>query len=265
VNSHYFQGDINYVDTMNGGVAGMVAVRLDGFKVNGEAVPPTNGTTVSWAKPSGDGNMTSEWTPKPLGDGNVTYDASVPGPVVLNIQGIVNPVGNETFYALHSKIPGARLAPNFFTNYQTPPPPLQFMYVPCDTNVTVTLTLNGTDYDLRPQDWIAQGPTSLDNNCTSMFVNAETLPPAIGISFLQSVYTVFQYDTKRVGFARLVDGLPTRNITENGTVTVDVPVPTPTGSSPAASSPSSAADSRHPASVASVLAALALTAVSLVV
>jgi len=244
INSKYYQGDINYLNITDM-PSGSFAVHLDGFKVDGEPVPATEETITSWE-------------PAP-GGGNISFAANVPGPITIGM-GLLNNLGNKTFHALHAEIPGATPAALGLLKDKIPYS-VQYMNVPCDTNVTLSLTFNGIDYHLRPQDWIANAShTGLYNNCTSMFYSAEIMPPYLGISFLQSVYTVFQYDTKQLGFAHLVDGLPTRNVSANGTSYVDVPVPTVTGFPTA--SPSSAADTLHPTSLAAVLAALTLSALS---
>lgn len=220
---------------------GSAYLQLDEIKVNGQALASVNETATSW-------------TPKATGEGNVTYDVSVPGPVMLALSGIPINLGNETFNALHAKIPGATpMGP--LINY---PIPVYMMNVPCNTTAEVSLTFGGVDYPLRPEDWIWRDRDTPGEGCQSMIVNYPTQSAYIGTPFLQSVYTAFQFEKRQIGFAKVADGLPTRNVSVNGTVTVGVASATGT-----ASGSSSAAVALHPSSVVAALAVLGVAAASL--
>lgn len=72
--------------------------------------------------------------------------------------------------------------------------------VPCDTQVAISVTFAGVTYNIPPQDWV--GRTN-DTNCVSRLygygVNNNTW--LFGDAFLKNVYTVFDADKRRIGFA----------------------------------------------------------------
>jgi len=230
LNSKYYQGDINYLNTTieeDGGVY----VHFEGFKVNGERLAATNETLGP---------------PLRLGNRSILFDVSVPGPIYLIPTFSGFGLGNETFTALHAKIPGAQPIPKSTLLYAGID---QAMYVPCNTSVEITLSFNGHDYPLRPQDWISTNSSTPGENCMSMFINMPRVLNWVGAAFAHSVYTAVNFDTRQVGFARLADGLPTRNTTVNGTVTVDVPTATRTyanGESPSTNTESPSTSTESP-------------------
>ena len=249
LNSKYYQGDINYMDVSTDDL-GYVSVPLDAIKVNGEKLNHTIqsvniGTGISTASTG------------------VILNLGVPGPAVINVGSQWFNLGSETFKALIRKIPGSEavVGDDEIT---------KFLSVPCNTNLEISLSFNGQDYAMRPQDWIAiDSRNTGDKNCMALFTNYPTDPTSLSTAFLQSVYTAWKFDTRQIGFGRLPDGLPTRNTTVNGTVTVDVPMPTHTyanganGDTPSTTpTPSSPATALQPAFVAAILSALSVCAAS---
>ncbi|RDA85467.1 hypothetical protein CP532_1023 [Ophiocordyceps camponoti-leonardi (nom. inval.)] len=94
---------------------------------------------------------------------------------------------------VHSVIPGAKSADG------------QTYKVPCDTNKPLTFTFSGIDYEVSPKDWVA--PKNAEGECTSNVYGYEVAKGSwlIGDTFLMNVYTVFDKDEKRIGFAKLAD------------------------------------------------------------
>ncbi|RDA89865.1 hypothetical protein CP533_0408 [Ophiocordyceps camponoti-saundersi (nom. inval.)] len=94
---------------------------------------------------------------------------------------------------VHSVIPGAKSADG------------QTYKVPCDTIKPLTFTFSGIDYEVSPKDWIA--PKNAAGECTSNVYGFEVAKGSwlIGDTFLMNVYTVFDKDEKRIGFANLAN------------------------------------------------------------
>ncbi|PFH56776.1 hypothetical protein XA68_16024 [Ophiocordyceps unilateralis] len=102
---------------------------------------------------------------------------------------------------LHKFIPGAKSADG------------QTYRVPCDTIKPLTFTFSGVDHEVSAQDWIA--PKNAAGECTSNVYGFEVAKGAwlIGDTFLMNVYTVFDKDEKRIGFAKLAESSSTQKQT----------------------------------------------------
>ncbi|KAF7554403.1 hypothetical protein G7046_g6822 [Stylonectria norvegica] len=74
--------------------------------------------------------------------------------------------------------------------------------VPCDCDKSLTLTFSGVEYEVSSKDWISSKNTA--GLCTSNIYGHEVVKGAwlLGDTFLKNVYTVFDKDKKRIGFAK---------------------------------------------------------------
>lgn len=104
--------------------------------------------------------------------------------------------------ALHALIPGSEaLGENF--------------QIPCSTNATVQFTFSGVSYSVSPLDYVGSATNSSGTTCLSNIIGVQTFGSddwLLGDVFMKNVYTVFDFDYNRIGFAA-------RNGTEGTTST----------------------------------------------
>lgn len=77
---------------------------------------------------------------------------------------------------------------------------------PCDTDKPLTLTFSGVDFEISAKDWVS--PKNSVSKCSSNVYGTEVADGSwlLGDTFLVNVYTIFDKDKKRVGFAKLANG-----------------------------------------------------------
>lgn len=97
----------------------------------------------------------------------------------------------ERVKKFHSLIPGAESADG------------STWRVPCNSKGKLEFSFAGGSYEVSPKDWIS--PQNSNGKCTSNIYGLEIVPGAwlLGDAFIKNVYTVFDWDEKRIGFAPL--------------------------------------------------------------
>nr|KMM73483.1 cathepsin E [Coccidioides posadasii RMSCC 3488] len=101
--------------------------------------------------------------------------------------------------AIHALIPGSSKGDQYFT-------------IPCDTNLSLEIEISGTRWTVSPKDYVGN---RYGDSCNSYILPRQALGPdqwLLGDTFLKNVYSVFDYDESRIGFAaREYPGTPPSN------------------------------------------------------
>lgn len=91
---------------------------------------------------------------------------------------------------LHSLIPGSKKSGSNFE-------------IPCDSKANITFVFSGVEYNISPKDYINHVS---DSKCVSTIAGQQLFGKdewLVGATFLKNVYTVFDFDKNRIGFAEL--------------------------------------------------------------
>lgn len=77
--------------------------------------------------------------------------------------------------------------------------------VPCGTSHTIDIKIAGVTYEIPPQDWVGE-PTTKDakfclSNIMSRMITNSSTTWLLGDVFLKSVYSTFDFDNRKIGFA----------------------------------------------------------------
>ncbi|KAL4889018.1 aspartic peptidase domain-containing protein [Aspergillus ambiguus] len=128
---------------------------------------------------------------------------------------------------LHNLIPGAT-------------PSGENFLVPCDSTATVAVTFSGVSYTISPKDYIG---AKFDSGCISTIIGKQMFSPddwILGAVFLKNVYSVFDFDNERVGFASREDSKPaTTSAVASTTAEADTATTTTTSGATTSSADSS--------------------------
>lgn len=92
--------------------------------------------------------------------------------------------------AVHALIPGST------------PSGTDFL-IPCSSNTTVQLSFSGITYSVSPEDYVG-GNAQNSDRCFSNIIGIQTFGPddwLLGDTFMKNVYSVFDFDQNRIGFA----------------------------------------------------------------
>lgn len=139
--------------------------------------------------------------------------------------------------ALFKAIPGVTTSQDgVYTEYR----------VPCDTTAPVTLTFSGVDYAISARDWVVPGKGE-DGKCLSNLYGFEISAGTwlVGDTFLKNVYSVFDADEMRIGFAAKPAPPPSPSPTSPTSSSGDASATAPPGGTETTAPPGST-ESAHP-------------------
>lgn len=97
---------------------------------------------------------------------------------------------------IHKQIPGSEDDGEIFN-------------IPCASQTPVQLIFSGKPYNISPADYVGAPTKKHGSTCTSNIIGRRPFGPdqwLVGDVFLKNVYTVFDYDEERIGFAAKASG-----------------------------------------------------------
>ncbi|CAG8509296.1 25910_t:CDS:2, partial [Gigaspora rosea] len=119
----------------------------------------------------------------------------------------------DTVGAIHSRIPGSKTISQDSQEYWV---------IPCNTKSVVSLSFNGGSYNIDPAELVML-PNVEGTLCLSGIQSNPEGFWLLGDVFLSSVYSVFDFDNNRVGFAQTKIMSSPNNVISNG-VKISPPV-----------------------------------------
>jgi cathepsin D len=100
----------------------------------------------------------------------------------------------------------------------------QEFFIPCSTNTTLQFTFSGVTYSVSPKDYVGTSSGDTGTTCYSNIVGVQTFGSddwLLGDVFMKNVYSVFDFDQNRIGFAA-----------RNGTTATTTSTPSTVSASP---------------------------------
>ncbi|OKL58785.1 hypothetical protein UA08_05686 [Talaromyces atroroseus] len=183
----------------------------------------------------------------------IPLDDAVVGGTPLNFTGKSAIIDTGTTYiflppndasALHALIPGSTAAGDNFE-------------IPCSTNTTVQFTFSGVSYSVSSQDYVGSATNSSGTTCYSNIIGVQTLGPddwLLGDTFMKNVYSVFDFDQNRIGFASRNGTAGTTDTSSGSASPNSAATGTSTGSTSSTTQVVSATQSRSTSGSATTLA-----------
>lgn len=145
------------------------------------------------------------------------------GKRLVTINSMTNYIGlpGSIVDALMSNVSGALKRNRTLANDNSMKPKAEVVWtVPCDAQLDLKVTLNGTEYTMDAQDLTSR---ETNGNCTAVFASippsSHDGPPSpysvpwLGLSFLRTVYSVWDPSVPRIGFAMVKDAGAVLNAT----------------------------------------------------
>jgi cathepsin D len=105
--------------------------------------------------------------------------------------------------------------------------------IPCSSNVTVQFTISAVTYEISPKDYVGSTVDNTGTTCYSNIIGVQTSGSdtwLLGDVFLKNVYSVFDFDQNRIGFAARNGTVATTSANTAATADSTSPATTSAGS-----------------------------------